>query len=40
MRGFFKYLLLFIVACACSIAMYYSVVPEENRIPISIEFNK
>ncbi len=40
MRGFLKYLILFVVACACSIAMYYSIVPEESRTPMSIEIKK
>lgn len=40
MKGFLKYLLLFVIACIGAIAIYYAVVPEENRIPISIEINK
>lgn len=37
MRGFLKYLLLFIIACVGAVVIYYQVVPDENRIPISIE---
>ena len=40
MKGFFKYLLLFIIACIGAVAIYYISVPEKNRIPISIEINK
>ena len=40
MRGFLKYLILFLIACVCSITMYYSLVPKENRIPIGIEIGK
>lgn len=39
MRGFLKYIVLFIIACVGAIAIYYAVVPEENRIPFSIEIN-
>lgn len=37
MKGFFKYAVLFIVACIGAIAIYYQLVPEEKRIPFSIE---
>jgi len=38
MRGFLKYLLLFIIACLGAVAIYYQVVEEDNRTPISIEY--
>lgn len=37
MKGFLKYLLLFIVACIFSICIYHQIVPEENKVPIGIE---
>ncbi len=40
MKGFFKYFLLFVVACIGAIAIYYQIVPEEKRIPFSIEIKK
>lgn len=39
MRGFFKYLLLFIIACVGAVAIYYQVVPEEKQIPFKIEID-
>ena len=35
-KGFIKYSLLAIIACIGAVAIYYYVVPEENRIPIGI----
>ncbi len=40
MKGFLKYLLLFIIACIGAILIYYATVPENQRIPLSIEINK
>ncbi len=40
MKGFLKYIILFIIACVGAIGIYYMVVPEENRIPFSIEIGK
>lgn len=40
MRGFIKYIILFTIACVCSIGIYYIVVPEESQTPISIELKK
>lgn len=37
MKGFLKYLLLFAIACICSIVIYQAVIPEEQRVPFSIE---
>ena len=37
MKGFFKYLLLFVIACICSICIYHEIVPEENKVPIGID---
>lgn len=39
MKGFLKYLLLFVVACIGAILIYYATVPENKRIPLSIELN-
>lgn len=39
-RSFLKYFFLFVVACACSIALYYYVVPNDERVPISIEISE
>ena len=36
-KGFFKYFMLAVIACLGAVAIYYYVVPEENRIPIGIE---
>ena len=33
-----KFVILAAVACLASIAIYYFVVPEDERIPFSIEF--
>jgi hypothetical protein len=33
----FKFVLLALVACLASIAIYYYVVPERDRIPFSIQ---
>ena len=38
-KSFFKYFMLFVVACAASIALYYIVVPENDRVPIGIEIS-
>ena len=40
LKSSMKYIMLFVVACAASIALYYYVVPEEKRIPIGIEISK
>jgi len=40
LKSSLKYFMLFIIACAASIALYYYVVPEEKRIPIGIEIKK
>jgi hypothetical protein len=37
MKGFLKYLLLFIVACVFSICIYHQIVPEENKVLIHKE---
>lgn len=40
MRGFIKYIILFVVACVCSIGIYYMIVPEERQTPISVEITQ
>lgn len=40
MKGFAKYIFLFIIACIGAIAIHYAVVPPEERIPFSIEIKK
>lgn len=37
LKAFFKFFLLFIVACVGAVAIYYFTVPEQDRIPMSIE---
>ena len=39
LKTFFKFFMLFVVACAASIALYYVVVPEYDRVPMGIEIN-
>ena len=36
-KGAIKYTLLAVVACVGAVAIYYYVVPKEDRIPIGIE---
>ena len=36
-KAVLKFVLLAAIACLASIAIYYCVVPEEERIPFSIE---
>ncbi len=37
MKNFIKLFLLFLVACICSVSIYYLLVPKDKIIPISIE---
>lgn len=37
MKNYIKLFLLLIIACVCSVAIYYMLVPEDKIVPISIE---
>ena len=39
MKGALKYIILAIIACICSIAIYYFVVPEAEASEIGITFH-
>lgn len=40
LKASLKFFLLFIVACIGAVAIYYLIVPSEDRIPISVELYK
>lgn len=40
MKSYIKLILLFLVACISSVAIYYLLVPEDKMVPISIEIRK